>query len=53
MLVFTHVSSTSGLWRLRANTDYAKDGSSSEAMAIWNADGVPIAEQMQSVAAFA
>lgn len=42
-----------GWWLLRANTDYAKDGSSSQAMAIWNTDGVPIAEQMQSVAIFA
>lgn len=46
-------TTTDGWWLLRANADYAKDGSSSQAMAIWNADGVPIAEQMQSVAIFA
>ncbi|QDZ07151.1 thioesterase family protein [Sphingomonas panacisoli] len=44
---------TDGWWLLRANADYAKDGSSSQEMAIWNADGQPIAEQMQSVAIFA
>ena len=42
-----------GWWLLRATSDYARDGSSSQQMAIWNADGVPIAEQMQSVAIFA
>jgi acyl-CoA thioesterase len=42
-----------GWWLLRATTDYTKDGSSSQQMAIWNADGTPIAEQMQSVAIFA
>ena len=42
-----------GWWLLRAATDYTKEGSSSQQMAIWNADGTPIAEQMQSVAIFA
>jgi acyl-CoA thioesterase len=42
-----------GWWLLRASSDHAKDGSSSQAMAIWNSDGTPIAEQMQSVAIFA
>jgi acyl-CoA thioesterase len=42
-----------GWWLLRATTDYTKDGNSSQQMAIWNADGTPIAEQMQSVAIFA
>ena len=42
-----------GWWLLRANTDYAKNGSSSQQMAIWNADGRSIGEQMQSVAVFA
>ncbi len=42
-----------GWWLLRATTDYTRDGSSSQQMAIWNADGTPIAEQMQSVAIFA
>jgi acyl-CoA thioesterase len=44
---------TDGWWLLRASADYAKDGSSSQEMAIWNAEGQPIAEQMQSVAIFA
>jgi acyl-CoA thioesterase len=42
-----------GWWLLRATTDYVRDGSSSQSMAIWNAQGLPIAEQMQSVAIFA
>ena len=42
-----------GWWLLRATTDYVHAGSSSQTMAIWNADGLPIAEQMQSVAIFA
>lgn len=42
-----------GWWLLRAATDYAREGNSSQRMAIWNADGTPIAEQMQSVAVFA
>ena len=41
-----------GWWLLRANADYASAGSSSQQMAIWNAAGEPIAEQMQSVAIF-
>lgn len=44
---------TDGWWLLRATTDYAKDGSSSQPMAIWNTDGTPIADQIQSVAIFA
>ncbi|WP_375420239.1 thioesterase family protein [uncultured Sphingomonas sp.] len=42
-----------GWWLLRASSDHAKDGSSSQTMAIWNSDGTPIADQMQSVAIFA
>ncbi len=42
-----------GWWLLRASADYARGGSSSQEMAIWNTDGEPIAEQMQSVAIFA
>ena len=42
-----------GWWLLRANTDYAVAGSSSQLMGIWNAAGEAIAEQMQSVALFA
>ncbi|THD35239.1 MAG: thioesterase family protein [Sphingomonas sp.] len=46
-------ATTDGWWLLRTNADYAKGGSSSQEMMIWNADGQPIAEQMQSVAIFA
>lgn len=46
-------TTTDGWWLLRSSTNYAKNGSSSQAMAIWNADGMPIADQMQSVAIFA
>ncbi len=42
-----------GWWLLRAETDYLRGGSSSQTMAIWNADGTPVAQQMQSVAIFA
>ncbi|MDB5695177.1 MAG: hypothetical protein JWN21_720 [Sphingomonas bacterium] len=42
-----------GWWLLRASTDYAVAGSSSQQMGIWNSAGEPIAEQMQSVALFA
>lgn len=42
-----------GWWLLRAATDHARAGTSSQAMGIWSADGTPIAEQMQSVAVFA
>lgn len=41
-----------GWWLLRAQTDYARTGSSSQAMNIWSADGSPVAQQMQSVAIF-
>ena len=42
-----------GWWLLRAASDHVRAGSSSQQMAIWNADGVAMAEQMQSVAVFA
>lgn len=42
-----------GWWLLRATTDYARAGNSSQQMGIWAADGTPVAEQMQSVAVFA
>ena len=42
-----------GWWLLRANTDYASAGSSSQLMGVWNSDGEAVAEQMQSVALFA
>jgi len=41
-----------GWWLLRARTDYARAGSSSQNMGIWSADGSAVAEQMQSVAIF-
>ncbi|PAX09269.1 thioesterase family protein [Sphingomonas lenta] len=41
-----------GWWLLRAQTDYARAGSSSQEMNIWSADGTPVAQQMQSVAIF-
>lgn len=46
-------ATTDGWWLLRAASDYVRAGSSSQDMAIWNAAGEPIAEQMQSVAMFA
>ncbi len=45
-------ATTEGWWLLRATSDYARDGSSSQFMHIWNAAGEPIAEQTQSVALF-
>ena len=42
-----------GWWLLSATSDYAKNGCSSQSMTIWNADGQPIAQGMQSVAIFA
>lgn len=42
-----------GWWLLRADTEYARGGASSQPMAIWNADGTPIAQHLQSVAIFA
>jgi acyl-CoA thioesterase len=41
-----------GWWLLRSNADYARAGSSSQVMGIWNARGEMVAEQMQSVALF-
>jgi acyl-CoA thioesterase len=41
-----------GWWLLRAAGSYAENGCSSQDMAIWNADGAPIASGMQSVAIF-
>lgn len=45
-------TTSDGWWLLRANADYARAGSSSQQMGIWNADGEMVAEQMQSVALF-
>lgn len=45
-------ATTDGWWLLRSDADYARAGSSSQVMGVWNADGVKVAEQMQSVAIF-
>ncbi len=42
-----------GWWFLRSESNYARAGCSSQTMSVWNADGVPIATGMQSVAMFA
>lgn len=42
-----------GWWLLRATAQFARNGCSSQQMAIWNRDGVPIASGMQSIALFA
>ncbi len=44
--------SRGGWWLLRAAGNYAENGCSSQDMAVWNADGAPIAAGMQSVAIF-
>lgn len=41
-----------GWWLLRSAGDYAEAGCSSQAMAIWNADGAPVMAGLQSVALF-
>jgi acyl-CoA thioesterase len=41
-----------GWWLLRSTGDYAGKGCSSQRMAIWNADGEPVAAGMQSIALF-
>ena len=45
-------TTTHGWWLLTANSDFARNGCSSQTMAVWNADGVKVAEGMQSVAIF-
>lgn len=42
-----------GWWLLRADTDHARAGHSSQRMQVWNADRVAAAEGTQSVAIFA
>lgn len=44
---------TDGWWLLSAHSDFARHGCSSQTMMLWNADGEPIAQGMQSVAIFA
>ncbi|WP_288456806.1 thioesterase family protein [uncultured Sphingomonas sp.] len=41
-----------GWWLLRSDADYARAGSSSQVMGVWNARGEKVAEQMQSVVIF-
>ena len=41
-----------GWWLLRSRGSYAENGCSSQDMAVWSADGVPIASGMQSIAVF-
>ena len=41
-----------GWWLLRATSDHVRGGFSSQAMAIWNADGQAVAQQTQGVAIF-
>ncbi|QQV78543.1 thioesterase family protein [Sphingomonas aliaeris] len=45
-------TTTDGWWLLTAKSDFARNGCSSQTMAVWNADGVKVAEGMQSVAIF-
>ncbi|MCJ2179623.1 acyl-CoA thioesterase [Novosphingobium album (ex Hu et al. 2023)] len=41
-----------GWWLLRSVGDYAEKGCSSQRMAIWNSDGLPVMAGMQSIALF-
>jgi acyl-CoA thioesterase len=41
-----------GWWLLSATSDHARHGCSSQIMTMWNADGEPVAQGMQSVAIF-
>ncbi|KQN90055.1 hypothetical protein ASE95_15180 [Sphingomonas sp. Leaf231] len=41
-----------GWWLVESQTDHARDGATSQAMAIWNAAGRKVAEQMQAAAIF-
>lgn len=41
-----------GWWLLRSRGSYAENGCSSQDMAVWNANGAPIASGMQSIAVF-
>lgn len=45
-------ATTDGWWLLSAQSEHAVNGGSSQTMLLWNADGVPIAQGMQSVAIF-
>ena len=41
-----------GWWLLQARAEHARDGASSQSMAVWSADGAPAAAGLQSVAVF-
>jgi len=45
-------ATTDGWWLLSAESEHAVNGGSSQTMMLWNADGVPVAQGMQSVAIF-
>lgn len=45
-------TTTDGWWLLQAATDYARSGSSSQFMRVWNTAGETVAEQTQAVALF-
>jgi acyl-CoA thioesterase len=48
-----HPTTRDGWWFLRAESNYARAGCSSQMMSVWNANGEPVAVGMQSVALFA
>lgn len=45
-------ATTDGWWLLSARSEHAAGGGSSQTMTVWNADGVAVAQGMQSVAIF-
>lgn len=45
-------ATTDGWWLLAATSEHAVNGGSSQSMMVWNADGVTVAQGMQSVAIF-
>lgn len=46
------LTTRNGWWLLRSRADQAQQGCSSQSMTIWNADGLPVASAIQSVALF-
>ena len=51
-LLTTAPATREGWWLLRSASGYAENGCSSQTMAVWNADGEPVASGMQSIAMF-
>jgi acyl-CoA thioesterase len=51
-LLTAHPETREGWWLLRSEGDYTAHGCSSQRMGLWNADGVPVATGMQSIAIF-